>query len=55
MLNVLPEHRLTCVDPDSYEIEYTNAEGKLKTISWQGLDFHAMCKKHLEAIVAANG
>jgi hypothetical protein len=55
MLNVLPEHRLTCVDPDSYEIEYTNAEGKLKTMSWQGLDFHAMCKKHLEVIVAANG
>ncbi len=55
MLNVLPEHRLTCVEPDSYEIEYTNAEGKLKTMSWQGLDFHAMCKKHLEAIVAANG
>jgi hypothetical protein len=54
MLNVLPEHRLTCVDPDSYEIEYTNAEGKLKTMSWQGLDFHAMCKKHLEAIVAAS-
>jgi hypothetical protein len=55
MLNVLPEHRLTCVEPDSYEIEYTNAEGKLKTMSWQGLDFHAMCKKHLEAIVATNG
>ena len=54
MLNVLPEHRLTCVEPDSYEIEYTNAEGKLKTMSWQGLDFHAMCKKHLEAIVAAS-
>jgi hypothetical protein len=54
MLNVLPEHRLTCVEPDSYEIEYTNAEGKLKTISWAGMDFHAMCKKHLEAIVAAH-
>jgi hypothetical protein len=54
MLNVLPEHRLTCVEPDSYEIEYTNAEGKLKTMSWQGLDFHAMCKKYLEAIVATN-
>ena len=55
MLNVLPEHRLTCVEQDHYEIEYTNTEGRLKTMSWQGLDFHAMCKKHLEAIVAANG
>ena len=54
MLNVLPEHKLTCVEPDSYEIEYTNTEGRLKTMSWQGLDFHAMCKKHLEAIVAAD-
>jgi len=27
----------------------------LKTMSWSGLDFHAMCKKHLEAIVATNG
>ena len=55
MLNVMPDHQLTSVDPDSYVIEYTNAEGKLKTMSWAGLDFHAMGKKHLEAIVAANG
>jgi len=54
MLNVMPEHRLTCVEQDHYEIEYTNAEGRLKTMSWAGLDFHAMCKKHLEAIVAAS-
>jgi hypothetical protein len=54
MLNVMPEHRLTCTEQDHYEIEYTNAEGRLKTMSWHGLDFHAMCKKHLEAIVAAN-
>jgi len=54
MLNVMPEHRLTRVEQDHYEIEYANAEGKLKTISWAGLDFHAMCKKHLEAIVAAH-
>ena len=54
MLNVMPDHQLISVDPDSYVIEYTNAEGKLKTMSWQGLDFHAMCKKHLEAIVAAD-
>ena len=57
MLNVMPEHRLTCVDLDQdyYEVEYTNSESKLKTMSWKGIDFHAMCKKHLGAIVAANG
>ena len=55
MLNVMPDHKLTSIDTDSYVIEYTNAEGRLKTMSWAGLDFHAMCKKHLEAIVAAAG
>ena len=55
MLNVMPDHVLTCTEQDHYEIEYTNTEGRLKTMSWKGLDFHAMCKKHLEAIVAANG
>jgi hypothetical protein len=54
MLNVMPDHGLTCTEQDHYEIEYTNTEGRLKTMSWAGLDFHAMCKKHLEAIVAAS-
>jgi hypothetical protein len=55
MFNVMPEHVLTCTEQDHYDIEYTNTEGRLKTMSWAGMDFHAMCKKHLEAIVAANG
>ena len=54
MLNVMPDHGLTCTEQDHYEIEYRNTEGRLKTMSWSGLDFHAMCKKHLEAIVAAS-
>jgi len=54
MLNVMPDQGLTCVEQDHYEITYTNSEGHLKTLSWAGLDFHAMCKRHLEAIVAAN-
>lgn len=53
MLNVMPEHQLIYLEQDHYELEYTNAEGKLKTMSWAGLDFHAMCKRHLEVIVAA--
>jgi len=55
MVNVMPDHGLTCVEQDHYEITYTNTEGRLKTLSWAGLDFHAMCKKHLGAIVAAHG
>jgi len=55
MLNVMPEHGLTCVEQDHYEVTYTNSEGRLKTLSWAGLDFHAMCKRHLEVIVAAHG
>jgi len=54
MLNVMPDHGLTCTEQDHYEIEYRNTEGRLKTMSWSGLDFHAMCKKHLEVIVAAS-
>ena len=55
MMNVMPEHQLTCVELDYYELEYASTEGKSKTMSWKGMDFHAMCKQHLEAIVAANG
>jgi hypothetical protein len=55
MLNVMPDHGLTCVEQDHYEVEYTNANGQLKNMSWRGLDFHAMGKRHLEAIVAAHG
>lgn len=55
MFNIMPEHRLTCVEQDHYEVTYTNTEGRLKTMSWAGLDFHAMCKRHLEVIVAAHG
>ena len=54
MVNVMPELRLTWVEQDHYEVEYTNANGQLKNMSWRGMDFHAMGKKHLEAIVAAH-
>lgn len=54
MVNVMPVHGLTCVEQDHYQVEYCNTEGKLMTMSWQGMDFHAMCKKDLEVIVAAS-
>ena len=36
---------------DSYAIEYTDSDQKLKHMSFEGLDFHAMGKKHLGDIV----
>lgn len=54
MVNIMPEPRLTWIEQDHYEVEYINADGQLKTMSWKGMDFHAMGKKHLETIVAAN-
>ena len=54
MVNIMPEPRLTWIEQDHYEVEYINADGQLKTMSWKGMDFHAMGKKHLEAIVAAH-
>jgi hypothetical protein len=54
MVNVMPELRLTWVEQDHYEVEYTNADGQLKNMSWRGMDFHAMGKRHLEVIVAAH-
>jgi len=54
MVNVMPEHRLSFLEQDHYEVEYTNADGQLKNMSWAGTDFHAMGKKNLEAIVAAH-
>lgn len=54
MVNVMPCHGLTCVQQDHYQVEYCNTQGKLMTMSWQGMDFHAMCKKDLEVIVAAS-
>lgn len=54
MVNVIPELRLTWVEQDHYEVEYINADGQLKNMSWRGMDFHAMGKQHLEVIVAAH-
>ena len=49
---VMPDTELTSTDTDSYTINYLDSDQKQKTISWLGLDFHAMGKKHLEQIIA---
>ena len=55
MINATPEQRLMCFGPDSYALEYINCWNQLKNMSWVGMDFHAMGKQHLEAVVAAHG
>ena len=52
LASVMPEHRLTQLDTDYFEIGYTGQDKKPKTIGWHGMDFHAMGKKHLGEIVA---
>ena len=50
MMSTLPQDKLTLTVQDQQQFwtsEYQNVEGKLKTMSWSGLDFHAMGKKHL--------
>ena len=41
-------------DEDSYLLTYQNQESKLKQISFRGIDFHAMGKKHLGDIIEAD-
>ena len=52
LASVMPEHTLTQLDTDYFEIAYTGQDKKLKTMAWHGMDFHAMGKKHLGDIIA---
>lgn len=55
MATVLPEQRLTVNADHNIEIwnvEYTNQQGKLHTVGISGMDFHAMGKRDLGAIIA---
>jgi hypothetical protein len=54
LATVMPEHALTRLDTDYYAIEFQEQSSKRKNMAWAGMDFHAMGKQHLEAIVAAN-
>ena len=52
LYSVLPSTRLSNVYEDSYMVEYNDTENRPKQMSFSGLDFHAMGKKHLEDIIA---
>jgi hypothetical protein len=52
LASVMPNTQLLRnLHSDSYTIEYTDSEQKRKHMSFEGLDFHAMGKKHLGDIV----
>ena len=53
--SILPEVKVSRFnDLDSYLLEYTDQETKPKQMSFAGLDFHAMGKKHLGDIIEAD-
>ena len=51
LASVLPEHELTQIDDDLFEIKYQD-QGKLRRVTLS-MDFHAMGKKHLGDIIAS--
>lgn len=50
---VLPSQRLQQLDTNMWQIEWQE-DSRTKTVSIAGLDFHAMCKRDLGAIVAGH-
>ena len=51
LASVLPEHELTQIDDDLFEIKYQD-QGRLRRVTLS-MDFHAMGKKHLGDIIAS--
>ena len=51
LASIISSYNLTQLDQDHFKIEYFDQD-KLKTIDWQNMDFHAMCKRQLGDIVA---
>jgi hypothetical protein len=52
LVSILPEHKVTQIDADHFEIEYLD-QNRLKKMDWHSMDFHAMGKKHLGDIIAS--
>ena len=51
LATIISSYNLTQISSDHFQIEYFDQD-KLKTIDWQNMDFHAMCKRQLGDIVA---
>lgn len=54
MAATMPEHTVEAQSPDSYLVKYKDSENRNRYISIDGLDFHAMGKMHLEAIIGSH-
>lgn len=54
LASVLPEHTLSQIAQDHYRLEFVDSENRRRWIEIKDQDFHAMGKKHLGDIVAAN-
>ena len=56
LASVMPDAELLRIspDPEFWELRYRNAQNKLHRFGWTGLDFHAMGKSYLEAIIASS-
>ena len=52
MASALPQHRLQQLAKDEYRVEYSTDPKNKKYITLRGVNFHAMCKRDLGAIVA---
>jgi hypothetical protein len=51
MPSVVPENKLTLDSETFWNLEYKDVQNKLKQVSFIGVDFHAMGKRDLGAIV----
>ena len=49
---VMVQHKLSQIDADEYRVDYTGPDKRNRYIQYRDIDFHAMCKGHLGAIVA---
>lgn len=54
LMSSMPEHNLTKLSQDSFQLQYKCNQGKPYEIMFAGMDFHAMGKKNLGEIVAAD-
>jgi hypothetical protein len=54
MMNVMPEHRLSQVDENTFWVTWSDTRGRSHINLLAAHDFHAMCKLDLGAIVEAH-
>ena len=51
LVSVMPEHQLTRLDQDFYQVKWKDTNNRLQSVGLAGMDFHAMGKRDLGEIV----